>query len=484
MSGGAKTVLAAFLWAAAWLTGSMATEARGNPPSDRPPFADWAAVAPASEIEKPSRLCRPLWGDVSAKCLAALDGLYADRDVTRNWHSSPLQDPAAGPRRLWVPLPISDRVVWRDVFTDPLSLRRAVDEAAAKEQCRAMPGESRHDLRDVCAADAFARLSVLHRACGRILEWDGSEHHDGWAVEWEWERRALDENPRDGADPAKAKATLAESELHFAWRLRKCRLVPAAAMARVLALRLPPHQFGRHQHTELLHVAARLGSPWANTQAGAIPEDVNATAAWDLPLAYIRRAAGAALGHNASASMYLPYLLAARDHDLRLQARLEWGGLEGQFSEAGLNAAHATALRILEDGWRPMTVRSDRGVTWPWTVAPPIVETRFIRRRLDGDGSVRWVYEGGGEEWLGDRGLSHVIGPDDTELVVYGASHIVDRHKPRLRTWADEAGHERWTDQDGLEHWVDDDGAEHWVDWDGTEWVLLPIGVPFPANPE
>ena len=422
---------------------------------------------------------------MSASCLATLDGLYADRDVTRNWHSEPRREPAAGPRRPWVPLPLADRVVWRDVFADPMEQRRLVEEAAAKEQCRAMPGESRHQLRDACAADAFARLSVLHRACGWILGWDGSEHHDGWAFEWEWERRALDENPKDGEGRAKAKATLAESELHFAWRLRKCRLVPTAAMARVLGLRLPPHQSGRYQHTELLHVAARLGSPWANAQASALPEDVNATATWDLPLAYIRRAVGAALGHNASASMYLPYLLVARDYDLRVHARLEWAGLERRFSEAELKVAHAAALRILEDGWRPMAERRDRDfVTWPWAVAPPAVETRFIRQRLNGDGSVHWIYEAGGEDWMDDTGLAHVLGPDDTELVVSGASHIGDRHKSRLRTWTDEAGNERWTDEDGLEHWVDDDGAERWVDWSGTEWVLLPIGVPLPEDAE
>ena len=276
-----------------------------------------AAVTPASEIEKLRRLCGPLWGEMSAKCFAALERLYVGRDVTRNWHSEPLEDPAAGPRGPWTPLPISDRIVWRDVFADPMALRRRVDEAAAKPECRAMRGESRHELRDACAADAFARLSVLQRACGRIPYWDGSDYHDGWAVEWEWERRSLHEDARDSEAHARGTATLAESELHFAWRLRKCRSVPTEAMSRVFALRPSPHHFGPYQHTELLHVAARLGSPWANTQAGAVPEDVNATAAWDLPLAYIRRAAGAALGHNASPSMYLPFLLGRVDTTAR-----------------------------------------------------------------------------------------------------------------------------------------------------------------------
>ena len=474
MSSALKIALAAFLWADPWLTSGASVAAWGGPPP------------PATHIEDLERSCRPLWGTLPANCLAALDRLYADRDVTRNWHSEPRRDSAAGPRRPWVPLPLADRIVWRDVFADPLALRRAVDEAAADVRCRAMPGESRPELRVACAADAFARLSVLHRACGWILRWDGSEHHDGWAVEWERERGALDENARDGGDRASGRATLAESELHFAWRLRQCRLAPSAAMSRVFALRRPPHHSGRSQHTELLHVAARLGSPWANAQAGAVPEDVNATATWDLPLAYIRRAAGAALGHNASASMYLPYLLVARDYDLRLQARMEWGGLEQRFSGAELDVAHATALRILDDGWRPMAEPLDRDSTWPWAVAPPpVVETRYIGRRYDRYGNVRWVYPSGVERWFAPDGSVESEYPDEDEpgsIVVYHTQ--IDTAGRVVRRWTDEAGNERWTDQDGHEHWVDSDGAERWVDWGGTEWVLLPIGVPLPEDAE
>ena len=444
-----------------------------------------ASLPPASEIEKLSHSCKPLWGEMPAECLATLDKLYARPDVTRNWHSEHFEDPADGPSEPWTPLPISDRIVWRDVFTDPMALRRRVDEAAAKAECRALPGESRYELRGACAADAFARLSVLHRACGRILKWDGSEYHDGWAFEWDWERRWLYEGASDAEALARRTATLAESELHFAWRLRKCRTVPAEAMSRVFALRLPPHHSTRNQHVELLQVAARLGSPWANTQAGAVPEDVNATAAWDLPLAYIRRAAGAALGHNASASMHLPFLLAARDHDLRGQARIEWSGLQQQFSQAELTAAHATALRILEDGWRPMAERSDSDFdTWPWAVAPPVVETRFIARRYDRHGNLRWVYPNGAEDWFAPNGEveSDYVNEHGEQIVEYHTQ--IETAGVRVRQWIDEAGKERWMDEDGHEHWIDDDGAERWVDWGGTEWVLLPVGVPMPENTE
>lgn len=443
-----------------------------------------ADVVPASEVEKLRQLCGPLWGEMSAECFAALERLYVDRDVTRNWHSEPLEDPAAGPRGPWTPLPISDRIVWRDVFTDPVALRHRVDEAAAKAECRAMRGESRHELRDDCAADAFARLSVLQRACGRILYWDGSDYHDGWAVEWDWERRSLNEDARDSEAHARGTATLAESELHFAWRLRKCRTVPAMAMSRVFALQMPPHQLRRYQDTELLQVAARLGSPWANTQAGAVPEDMNATAAWDLPLAYIRRAVGAALERNASPSMYLPFLLAARHYDLRTRARIEWSELPQVFSEDEIEAATPTVEQLLRDGWQPLSEEEDNDLNWPWAIAPPIVETRFIARRYDRHGNLRWVYPNGAEHWFGPNGEAEMdyVNERGEKVIVYHTQ--IATAGVRARQWTDEAGNERWTDQDGHEHWIDNNGAERWVDWGGTEWVLLPIGVPLPEDAE
>ena len=51
-----------------------------------------------------------------------------------------------------------------------------------------------------------------------------------------------------------------------------------------------------------------------------------------------------------------------------------------------------------------------------------------------------------------------------------------------LRRWTDAEGVERWVDEWGEEHWLDADGAEHWIELDGTEWILLPVGKPFPAG--
>ena len=211
---------------------------------------------------------------------------------------------------------------------------------------------------------------------------------------------------------------------------------------------------------------------------------MNATAAWDLPLAYIRRAVGAALERNASPSMYLPFLLAARHYDLRAQARIEWSELPQVFSEDEIEAATPTAERLLRDGWQSLPEKEDKDLNWPWAIAPPIVETRFIARRYDRHGNLRWVYPNGAEHWFGPNGEVEMdyVNERGEKVIVYHTQ--IATAGVRARQWTDEAGNERWTDQDGHEHWIDNDGAERWVDWGGTEWILLPIGVPLPRDAE
>ena len=353
-----KALLAA-LWSFCWP--GLADVPLAPPPAPSPTVAELAL-----EVPQLRRLCAPLWGDLSPACLTELDRVYMDRDVTRNLHSEPGEDPAEGDKQPWGPLPLRDRLVWRLVFEDPLALRSVVEAAMADPQCLAMRGEAPHRLREVCAADAFSRLSVLHRACGSALHWDGEEQHDGWAAEWALERRYLNEDAEHPNGYAGRLATLNESELRFAWRLTKCRAVPPSAMERIVALQLPPHQLGRHQHVELLQVAARLGSVWANTQAGGDGAELNASAKSTLALAYVRRASGAALGHYESPRMHLPYLLAARHYDLRADAQLDWSELEERFAKAEIDLARPILEGILRQGWRPMEERGYKDVTWPW----------------------------------------------------------------------------------------------------------------------
>ena len=305
-----------------------------------------------------------------------------------------------------------------------------------------------------------------------MWHWDGEEQHDGWAAEWARERRYLNEDAEHPNGYARRLATLNESELHFAWRLTKCRAVPPSAMERIVALQLP-HQLGRHQHVELLQVAARLGSAWANTQAGGGGAELNASAKSTLALAYLRRASGAALGHYESPRMHLPYLLAARHYDLRADAQLDWSELEERFAKAEIDLARPTLEGILRQGWRPMEERGYKDVTWPWAIAPPVVERRVIRQRLDQAGNIRWIYPGGSEEWIDGRGTIRIHNADGSEAVMYHGD-LIDRQLPHLRSWVDEHGRPRWLDYDGVEHWIDAGGAEHWVDFGGTEWILLP----------
>ena len=433
----------------------------------------------ASAVPQLRRLCTPLWRDLSPQCMATLDSIYLGRDVTLNLHSGPEERPSSL-QPYWRPIFVGDRIAWRDVFRDPIALRAAVEAAAANSQCHARVGEARHDLREACAADAFARLSVLRHACNRTLYLDARESQR-WNEEWARERQTVDRTLQDGDDYALRVAAIEESELHFAWRLRKCRAVPSAATSRITALRLSPFErYFISQWWELTVIAARIGSPWASARAGRVGlagADVNATAELDLALGYLRRAKLQKSGQF----WHLPHLLAARTHDLRREAPLlDWSNLQQHFSHAEIDAAQPAVDRILREGWQPtMNEEVLNEVTWPWAIAPPVLETRLIRRWYQ-DGSVRWRHEDGLEVWIGEDGYSHFVSPDGSESTAH-SSRLSERRRPKLRRWVDEHGRSRWLDYHGREHWIDADGAEHWITFGGIEWILLPL-EPMPGR--
>ncbi len=435
------------------------------------------------EVLRLRLLCAPLWGDLSPDCAAELERVYMDRDVMLNWHSDREQNPSSY-RPFWIPCPLEDRIVWREVFKDPLALREAMEAAAAESRCHAKVGEAPHHLREACAADAFARVSVLIHACGRALYWDGHDLHRGWADEWARERRRVDKKAQDFDDHRLRMAALDESELHFAWRLRKCRAVPPAAMERVVSLRRPPIHFHYHEYSqswELRVVAARLGSPWANVRVGGtgLPGlDLNATAKESLALAYVRRAWAAAW--RESRYWHLAHLLTAREYDAHESTpQLDWSGLEEYFSNAEIRQAQPAVRRLLRHGWQPAEDPTGTD-TWPWAIAPPVVATRIVRRRLDPDGTERWVHENGDEAWFDDDGQAVYKSAETDEPSIISHSVLGTRKMPTLRRWDDEEGRPRWLDYYGVEHWVDTRGAEHWVDYGGTKWTVLP---PEPAAP-
>ena len=433
---------------------------------------------PTAGCEYDSVHCTDIRGGLSTACMAELDRRYLDAEVRyarppkRGGCGATPDDP-----RVWSPLPRFGRITWRSVFGDPVALRRSVAQAAGKAQCQPMAGEARHSLREACAADAFARLSVLHRTCSGVQTWDANpdlatEFEDMSVVDLmdPWDRNAYGDRP-------------VEAEHHFAWRVAKCRNV-AAALIEIPTVRPPYHVWGGDwgQHPGLVAIAARLGSFWAIAQRGQTAEEVNATATADLGLAYLGRA-----NLEDDPAHRLALLLVARAHDLRRETpQIDWSELPQEFPEGQVEAEGPSPRPCCATAGGPLAEPQEDALTWPWAIAPPVVETRYIGRRYDRYGNVRWVDPDGSEFWFGSDGTVEYEyrGADGGPGPILTYHMQMDTAGRVAHRWTDEAGNERWTDLDGHEHWVDDDGAERWVDWGGTEWVLLPIGVPLPEDAE
>lgn len=435
----------------------------------------WPMNAASPTANQREVRCRNLPDGISAACFAKLERRYLDREVPYGRSLDPRPLAERDGESFWWPPPRNDRIFWRDVFADPLALRRAVHNAANQTRCQAMPGEAPHHLRAACAADAFARLSVLHRACGWVLNWAARELVEDRTAGWEWLRRREPAQRYliDEANPA----TLEERDEHFAWRLAKCRQVPPAALAPIEMVRPPYIGFHRNTYDQarmLEDIAARLGSAWANSMPRNGGE-ANATAKANLAFAYVR------LIRFDRPEWQLPLLLAARMHDLESgEPQLDWRGLPRMFAASDIEAAMPTAMRLHRQGWQPLPEREDRDLTWPWAIAPPVVETQYIARRNDRYGNVRWVYPDGGESWFRHDGSVRQTSPGWDEII--SENPQIATEGVAARRWTNADGSERWADKLGHEHWLDEDGAEHWIDWRGTEWILLPIGVPFPAD--
>ena len=107
-------------------------------------------------------LCPSPSDAVAKACMAALDERYRNKPVLCHAHANP----ARGFRQpVWWPQPRNDLLPWREVFEDPSTLRATVQAAVRNRACRLLENEFRPDLRRTCAADAMARLGVLHGAC-------------------------------------------------------------------------------------------------------------------------------------------------------------------------------------------------------------------------------------------------------------------------------------------------------------------------------
>ena len=457
----------------------------------------------AAALGRLKHICPSPSDGMSIECMAALQERYWNKPVLCHAHANPAREFW---KPIWWPKPRNDLLVWREVFEDPSSLRADVHAAAANRACRLRGDEFRPDLRRTCAADAMARLGVLHGACQYALYMEGGRRFEGW--EREGAVRPLLEPSAGGArgEPLAARtqprfegwrpywqerraeaetlgnesywqqwqqvAVQQEAELHHAWRMAKCRTVPVAALAPLRELR-PPSVYSSpfDQHDLLVVAAARLGSEWAlavgtsSSRAGS--HGSVAVEAWrdaPLPLAYLH------WSHHAG----LPYLLAARQADLASDApRFDWRGWERGLADAygadRVTAAVSTARTIRAHGWPPCCARNLSRSPWPWADLPTPMRTKVVRRRIDQSGNVRWVYENGREDWLEDN-VTYSAMPGGETWIVYH-SHI---GRAVLRRWIDREGAERWLDEWGDEHWIEADGTERWISLDGTEWILLP----------
>ena len=459
------------IWATALAAGALRQTTCGGPEL-------------AAALGRLKHICPSSSDGMSVECMAALQERYWNKPVLCHAHANPAREFW---KPIWRPKPRNDLLVWREVFEDPSSLRADVHAAAANRACRLREDEFRPDLRWTCAADAMARLGVLHGACQYTLYMEGgrrfegweregrpslqepSPHFEGWRTYWQ-ERRAEAETL--GSESYWQVAVQEEAELHHAWRMAKCRQVPVAALAPLRELR-PPSVYSSpfDQHDLLVVAAARLGSEWAlavGTSSSRAGSHGNvAVEAWrdaPLPLAYLH------WSHHAGPA----YLLAARQADLASGApRFDWRGWERGLADAyGANrvaAAVSTAQTIRAHGWPPCCARNLSHSPWPWADLPTPVRTKMVRRRIDQSGNVRWVYENGREDWVEDN-VTYSAMPGGETWTTYH-SHI---GRGVLRRWIDREGTERWLDEWGDEHWIGADGTERWISLDGTEWILLP----------
>ena len=101
---------------------------------ERQAACDNTGTALAAAIEPLKALCPSPSSGTSPECIEALDARYWNRPVQCNVHSN--LGEGFGYRPQWWPQPRNDTVVWRQVFEDPLALRREVEAATRDPACR------------------------------------------------------------------------------------------------------------------------------------------------------------------------------------------------------------------------------------------------------------------------------------------------------------------------------------------------------------
>ena len=307
------------------------------------------AATPSVAVTDLRPLCPTPLDRVSTACASALERHYMPERVVDQLHSYP----GGEPRGWWSPLPVRRRIVWLDLFDDPEALRKRVDIALERPECLVSAGRIRHDLQATCDADAMNKLALLLEACVPLREAGSGPRN--WREEWQWEFEAA---AADSSEGVPGEELLAESVLHFVWRLRRCNGVSPAVFAVIDGLPGPWRHYplsdqGQAHHLQL--AAARLGDVWASVRSVGGEADITAAATADLVVGYVRRAGYAYILSSRATGASLAYLLAAQALDLRRdQPVYGWTGMREAFTAFEIGAAQPVADRILAGGWVPL----------------------------------------------------------------------------------------------------------------------------------
>ena len=278
MSAGLKTALLALPFCAAaalsalWRgAGSTSPETVAASPAAASSVASLgtggepSAAAPADarhESERPldvwalRQLCgRPWEAAFDAECSAALERRYRDAVPDATLESS-ISNPGH-----FKPVMLGKPVTWGEVFDDTAGAVAAARRAVGRPKCLVPEGGIRIDLRDECAADEMAKLAILRSECETLLRMEDTpeQRHDSWAHDLAKANRTTDQ-----ADYQERLDRLALEWFGLAWRLGKCRALPAEAMD-VLGPFPRPVTVGSvaNNQDDLMKAAARLGSDWA-----------------------------------------------------------------------------------------------------------------------------------------------------------------------------------------------------------------------------
>ena len=183
--------------------------------------ADLAPTPPAPPLPDVNEIraaCPSLIGEFTAQCEAALE-----RRFVGEW-----------PQR---PRPLVPGVTYGEIFALDASTYASVRDALARPECRVPPGRMRAHLGENCAADAMARLALLHFVCDRwtAQDPDGSERLR-LESRFEKERWEVEPDNAEWLEWLDQKGYLASRERNElvaydrAWVYRKCRAMPAEAL--------------------------------------------------------------------------------------------------------------------------------------------------------------------------------------------------------------------------------------------------------------